>query len=88
MDSTIVNFAFGIGTVIMCLGAVLLASSIILFLGWLVQFAWTAFSVTFRAICKTESLICDYKKNREKFLEWREGEENMRKGRMEDLYGK
>lgn len=80
--------ALYLGMSVMSIGGILLATALIFFFGWLVCIAWTMFSVTFRKICQAESLIADYRKNREKFLEWREGEENMWKGRMEDLYGK
>lgn len=32
--------------------------------------AWVAFSNRFRDICKAESLIFEYRKYREQFLEW------------------
>ena len=65
------DFVFAIGWIILCIGGVLLAACILLFVGWLVQCAWIAFSETFRAICKAESLIYEYRKNREEFLKWR-----------------
>ena len=66
------EFVFALGWSVLCIGGVLLTACILLFLGWLLQCAWVAFSVTFRKICKTESLICEYRKNREEFLKWRE----------------
>jgi hypothetical protein len=82
------NAALMLGRILFVVGGSLLATALIAFSLWLACIAWTMFSVTFRKICQAESLIRDYRKNREKFLEWREGEENMWKGRMEDLYGK
>ena len=82
------NAALMLGGILLIVGGSCLATALIALSLWLVCIAWTMFSVTFRKICQTESLIFDYRKNREKFLEWREGEENLWKGRMEDLYGK
>ena len=31
---------------------------------------WKIFSGKFRAVCKAESLIFEYKKNRKEFLQW------------------
>lgn len=39
--------------------------------------AWRLFSDKFRAVCKAESLIFEYKKNREKFLRWLDEKENL-----------
>ena len=82
------NAALKIGEILLIVGGSFLAAAMFAVALWLACIAWTMFSVTFRKICQTESLIFDYRKNREKFLEWREGEENLWKGRMEDLYGK
>lgn len=41
-------------------------------LGQLACAAWISFSNAFRDICNAESLILEYRKNREKFLEWKE----------------
>ena len=32
---------------------------------------WIEFSEKFRDICKAESMIFEYRKNRDKFMEWR-----------------
>ena len=71
-----VEIAQGLGMTLMAFGGILIAAVILLFLGWLVQVAWIAFSDTFRAICKAESMIFEYRKNREEFLKWKEGAED------------
>lgn len=81
------EIVYGIGIIVTVLGGLLACGIVICLLGELFCLVWVSFSVKFRDICKEESLILDYRKNREKFLEWREGEENMWKGRWEDLYG-
>ena len=63
------------GQAVLVLGGAMLASTIIGFLGWLLCIAWVAFSEAFRPICKGEKLIFEYRKNREKFLEWRASHE-------------
>lgn len=73
---TIDDFALAIGQVIMAFGGMLLGTALILFLMWIVGFAWIAFSKQFRAICKAESLIHEYRKDREEFLKWKEGKGN------------
>lgn len=64
------NIALAVGVVVMTLGGILLTSALILLLGQAVLLAWISFSDKFRAICKAESLIFEYRKNREKFMEW------------------
>lgn len=66
-----VEFAQGLGMTLMVFGGILIAAVILLLLGLFVGIAWIAFSDNFRAICKAESLIFEYRKNREKFLEWK-----------------
>lgn len=70
------NLALKLGEFIMVAGGILFAAVIILLLGYLLCIAWIAFSDNFRAICKAESLIFEYRKNREKFLEWKAGMED------------
>ena len=60
-----------VGNIVLCLGGAMFATAIIGFLGWFLCIAWVAFSEAFRPICKAEQLIFEYRKNREKFLEWR-----------------
>ena len=68
------SIALWLGTILMGAGGALLVLALIFFIGWLVCVAWIAFSERFRGICKAESLIFEYRKNREKFLEWKEGD--------------
>lgn len=65
------EIAYELGEIFMIMGGILIAVGLLCLLGFLVECAWIAFSDTFRAICKAESLIFEYRKNREKFLEWR-----------------
>ena len=65
--------ALAIGCVIMGAGGALLALMILFSIGYGLCCAWIAFSNRFRDVCKAESLIFEYRKNREKFLEWKEG---------------
>ena len=59
-----------IGIIVCVLGAGLLCVAIVGFLGWLACCAWAAFSNKFRAVCKAERLIFEYRKYREQFLAW------------------
>ena len=42
------------------------------FLWWLVETAWIAASNRFRDICKAESLIFEYRRERKEYLWWKE----------------
>lgn len=68
------SIALWLGTILMGVGGALLVLALIFFIGWLACVAWIAFSETFRGICKAESMIFEYRKNREKFLEWKEAD--------------
>ena len=59
-----------IGTIVCGLGGGLLCLAGVGFLGWLACCAWAAFSNRFRAICKAESLIFEYRKYHEQFMAW------------------
>lgn len=65
------NIALAIGKIVMVVGGGTIAVGIIGFIGWLAGLAWVLFSETFRDICKAESLIFDYRKNREEFMAWK-----------------
>ncbi len=67
------DIALLIGCVLMGVGGTLLALTILFAIGYALCCVWIAFSDNFRAICKAESLIYEYRKNREKFLEWKKG---------------
>lgn len=69
-----------IGGVFMLAGAFALAA---LILGFLVQFAgevWISASRKWRNIFKAERLICEYKREREQYLKWRELNLNDKQG--------
>ena len=59
-----------VGIIVCGMGGGLLCVALVGFLGWSVCCAWAAFSYKFRAVCKTESLIYEYRKYREQFLAW------------------
>ena len=59
-----------IGIIVCGLGGGLLCLAIVGFILWLACCAWIAFSNKFRAVCKAESLIFEYRKYREQFLAW------------------
>ena len=59
-----------IGIIVCGLGGGLLCITLVGFLGWVVCCAWAAFSDRFRAICKAESLIFEYRKYHEQFMAW------------------
>lgn len=66
MDAVFLN----IGIIVCGLGGYLLCLAIAGFLGWVMCCAWAAFSNRFRAVCKAESLIFEYRKYHEQFLAW------------------
>ena len=70
------ELAYKLGEFFMIIGGILLAAGFLFLLGFLVNCAWVAFSESFRSICKAESLIFEYRKNREAFLKWKEGADN------------
>lgn len=78
------EFALFAGYMFMILGGMFAFGFFLAALGQLLCEAWIAVRRKCRMIREEEALILDYKANREKFLEWREGEENMWKGRWED----
>ena len=65
------NVACWIGTIVLCLGGALLALCIIGLLAYFTSAAWVVFSERFRSICKAESLIFEYRKNRTEFMAWK-----------------
>ena len=58
------------GKAIIIGGGVILASLLLAGLFLLMCGAWILASNSFRDICKAESLIREYRRNSEKFLEW------------------
>lgn len=69
------NIARNIGYAFFCLGGIALFSVTVAFMARFVFVIWFLVSMKFRAVWKVESLIFEYNKNREKFLEWLEAEE-------------
>jgi hypothetical protein len=74
---TMAEIAYKLGEIFMIFGGVLATTGCLFLLGFMVESAWILFSDTFRAICKAESLIFEYRKNRDAFLKWREGANNV-----------
>ena len=71
MEGNVMDAVFrNIGIIVCGLGGGLLCLAIVGFLAWLACCAWIAFSNKFRAVCKAESLIFEYRKYREQFLAW------------------
>lgn len=60
-----------IGVLVVGVGSGCLAVALVGLAGWLACIAWVAFSESFRPICKAESLIYEYRKNREEFMAWK-----------------
>ena len=69
------SIARNIGYAFFCLGGIALFSVTVAFIVRFVFEIWFLVSMKFRAVWKVESLIFEYNKNREKFLEWLEAEE-------------
>ena len=67
--------AFLMGEVFLVCGGTFLAGFILAGLFRLMCEAWVAASNRFRVICKAESLIFEYRKNRDEFLRWRSKQE-------------
>lgn len=61
-----------VGAIVCGIGGSLLCIAVVWFLAWGVSCAWVLFSNQFRAICKAESMIFEYRKYREQFLAWME----------------
>ena len=60
-----------IGQYVCIVGGFLLALILSGFLAYLAVSIWIAFSNKFRDICKAESLIFEYRKERNEYLKWR-----------------
>ena len=60
-----------IGYWFMLIGGLLIAAALLGFLGWLACQAWASFSNRFRDVCRAESLIREYRRNRVEFLFWK-----------------
>lgn len=65
------DVAFWTGIIILGVGGTLLALCIIGLLAYFTSAVWVVFSEKFRDICKAESLIREYRKNRTEFMAWK-----------------
>lgn len=60
------------GKVVCVLGGIALAACVLALIFTIAAELWIGASEKWRNICRAESLIHEYRKNREKFLQWRE----------------
>lgn len=67
--------AFWAGEVFLVCGGTFLTGFVLAGVFRLLCEAWVALSNRFRGICKAESLIFEYRKNRDEFLRWRSKQE-------------
>ena len=67
IDSVMMN----IGAVFLIAGGVLLISALFGFAIWLVGKIWIAASNKWRRILRAESLIYEYRQNRDEFMMWK-----------------
>lgn len=70
------QIALGIGYFVMVAGLACIAIICLSLLGFFACVVWEAFSYRFRAILKAEKTIHEFRKNREKFMEWKERTED------------
>ena len=75
------NVACWIGTIVLCFGGSFLALYIIGLLAYFATDVWVVFSEKFRRICKAESLIFEYRRNRTEFMAWKELKEMQEDGK-------
>ena len=66
------KFFLAVGRTVCLIGTISLSGILVALLAQLLCEAWMAASNRFRKVCRGESLIFEYWKNREEFLEWRE----------------
>lgn len=69
------NVMTNIGAIFLIAGGVLVFAAVLGFCGYIVAILWTEARNKWRSICKAESLILEYKKNRYKFLAWKKEQE-------------
>lgn len=65
------NFATFLGKGFLVVGGIGIAVLLLALLVWLAGVAWIAASERWRDICKAESLIHEYRREREKYLQWK-----------------
>ena len=71
MSRLIDGVMMNIGAVFLIAGGVLLISALFGFAIWLVGKIWIAASNKWRRILRAESLIYEYRQNRDEFLMWK-----------------
>jgi hypothetical protein len=71
MKMAINDFALFVGQLFLGVGGICLALALVGMIGWAAGMAWIMFSDTFRDICKAESMIFEYRKNRTEFMAWK-----------------
>lgn len=64
-----------VGAFFLLVGGALLLAAVLALFAWLVGSAWIATSNKWRRICQAESLIFEYRKNREEYMEWKKEQE-------------
>ena len=69
------NAYMAVGMILCGLGGGLLCLAVLALLLQVACAAWTSFSNRFRDICKAESLIFEYRKNRHDFMVWKHTKE-------------
>lgn len=74
---TMDSLFFALGKTFCTIGGIVITVLILGLLAYLSGCAWVDASDRWRSICRAESLIHEYRKNRNKYLEWKkEQEEN------------
>lgn len=64
------TFSLYIGKAFLIIGGTFLVIFLLGVIVYIVCFTWHHASNYFRDVCKAESFIHEYRRNREKFLEW------------------
>lgn len=65
------NFATFLGKGFLVVGGIGIAVLLLALLVWLAGVAWIAASERWRDICKAESLIREYRRERDEYLQWK-----------------
>lgn len=65
------NFATFLGKGFLVVGGIGITVLLLALLVWLAGVAWIAASERWRDICKAESLIHEYRREREEYLQWK-----------------
>lgn len=68
IDDVMIN----IGAFFMVAGGIILMAAVVGFVTYLVASLWILASDKWRLICRAESLIHEYRRNRLQFLKWRD----------------